>query len=326
MDISRVSVVIIGRNEGDRLVRCLKSLTTQVSRLVYVDSGSTDDSAETARGMGVDVVALDLSVPFTAARARNAGFERMRKLFPEPGYVMFVDGDCEVSPGWLNSAVDFLDTHPDVAAVCGRRRERFPEKSIYNMLCDMEWDRPVGEAKACGGDALIRVDAFEIANGFRPDIIAGEEPELCFRLRSAGWKIWRMDREMTLHDAAMTSFSQWWKRSKRGGYAYAEAVYLHGASPERYGVRETQRIWIWGLGIPLVVLSLVAWTGMYGMALLLVYPAQVIRLAARGTRSAKENWWRAFFLVLGKFPEFMGQLKFISAKVNGSAPRLIEYK
>jgi glycosyltransferase involved in cell wall biosynthesis len=317
--ISWVSVVIIGRNEGDRLVRCLKSLLPQTCRIVYVDSGSTDDSVHAARGMGVDVVALDLSVPFTAARARNAGFERTRKLYPETKFVMFVDGDCEVSPGWLLFAVDFLVAHPDVAAACGRRRERFPERSVYNMLCDIEWDTPIGETKSCGGDVLMRVDAFEIANGFRPDIIAGEEPELCLRLRAAGWKIWRVDHEMTLHDAAMTSFPQWWKRSKRGGYAYAEGAYLHGASPEGYRLKETRRIWIWGLGIPVASFSLATWLGTPG-------PVQVIRLALRGTRSTKENWWRAFFLVLGKFPEITGQLKFISNKLYGRIPRLIEYK
>ena len=276
--------------------------------------------------MGADIVALDLTVPFSAARARNAGFERSRKLYPGARFVMFVDGDCEVSIGWLDYAVNFLDTHADVAAVCGRRRERFPEKSVFNMLCDMEWDTPIGETKACGGDVLMRVDAFEIADGFRPDIIAGEEPELCLRLRATGWKIWRVDHEMTLHDAAMKSFSQWWKRSKRGGYAYAEGVYLHGASHERYRVRETRRIWIWGLGIPVVAISLVAWLGKSGLVLLLIYPVQVVRLALRGKRTTKENWWRALFLVLGKFPEFIGQLKFISNKLFGRVPSLIEYK
>ena len=145
-----IGVVIIGRNEGDRLVRCLKSLITQSNQLVYVDSASTDDSVAIARSMGTEVVLLDMSIPFTAARARNEGFERMMKLYPQTDYVQFVDGDCEISFGWLNSAVNFLALNGNVAAVCGRRREHFPERSVYNMLCDMEWNTPVGEAKACG--------------------------------------------------------------------------------------------------------------------------------------------------------------------------------
>jgi glycosyltransferase involved in cell wall biosynthesis len=324
--LASVGVVIIGRNEGDRLIRCLKSLTTQSNQLVYVDSASTDDSVNIARSLGAEVVSLDMSIPFTAARARNEGFERMRELYPQTDYIQFVDGDCEIAAGWLESAVNFLAMHKDVAVVCGRRRERYPGRTIYNMLCDIEWDTPAGEAKACGGDALMRVCAFEDVKGFRPGLIAGEEPELCVRIRAAAWKVWRLDKEMTLHDAAMTRFGQWWKRSMRGGYAYAEGAHLHGAPPERHRVKESRRVLMWGLGIPLVIFSLTIWLGTWGLAFLLIYPAQVVRLAIRGTRSVKENWWRALFLVLGKFPETMGQLNFFYNTMAGKTARLIEYK
>lgn len=326
IDKNRVGVVIIGRNEGDRLVRCLESLKKQLNQLVYVDSGSTDDSVTVAHSMGVDIVALDMTIPFTAARARNEGFERMRIRYPQAEYVQFIDGDCEVSPFWLECALNFLDAHTEVAAVCGRRRERFPGKTIYNMLCDLEWNTPIGEAKACGGDVLMRAKAFLEVHGFRPDLIAGEEPELCVRLRASGWKIWRIDQEMTLHDAAISRFGQWWKRTVRSGYAYAEGVHLHGKPPERHRLKESRRAWIWGLGIPLGAICVAACFGGGGLVLLLVYPLQVIRLAIRGTNSLRQNWWRALFLVLGKFPEAMGQIKFVYNKLRGKTARLIEYK
>ena len=322
----RTGVVVIGRNEGNRLILCLKSFLPQTHQLIYVDSGSTDNSAITAKDMGAEVVALDMTVPFTAARARNCGFERMMALYPHAEYVQFVDGDCEVSPDWLPSAIHFLDTHPLVAAACGRRRERFPEKSIYNMLCDIEWDTPIGETRACGGDVLLRADAFSAVHGFRPDLIAGEEPELCLRLRLCGWKIWRLDQEMTLHDAAMTRFGQWWMRSMRGGYAYAQGAHLHGASMERHWVRETQRIWLWGLAMPIMAFGLAALLGTSWIATLAIYPLQVIRLAIKNTRTTKERWWRALFLVLGKFPEALGQLKFVYNMLSGRTACLIEYK
>lgn len=321
-----VGIVAIGRNEGERLRKCLKSVVGQVAKVVYVDSGSTDGSVDLARALGVEVVELDMTAPFTAARARNEGFMCLREAAPELVYVQFVDGDCEVVPGWLGKAAQFLDEHTDVAVVCGRRRERFPDRSAYNMLCDIEWDTPVGEAKACGGDALMRADAFERVGKYRDGLIAGEEPELCVRLRAAGWKIWRLGEEMTLHDAAITRFGQWWKRTLRSGYAYAEGAHLHGAPPERHRVKESRRVWIWGLGIPVVTVSLAIWLGAWGLAMLLIYPAQVVRLALRGTRSMKENWWRALFLVLGKFPEAMGQLNFLYNRLAGKTARLIEYK
>lgn len=324
--IAKVGLVAIGRNEGDRLHQCLLSIVGLAWKIVYVDSGSTDDSVTMARALGVEVVELDMTIPFTAARARNEGFRYLRKLAPELSYVQFVDGDCEVITTWLARATRFLDLHSNVAVVCGRRRERFPDQSIFNMLCDIEWDTPVGEAYSCGGDALMRADAFEQVGRYRNSLIAGEEPELCVRLRAAGWKIWRLGEEMTLHDAAILHWQQWWRRTRRSGYAYAEGAYLHGAPPTRHWVKESRRIWIWGLGIPVVTIGLSIWLGLGFMTMLLIYPMQSIRLTLHGTRSLRENGWRALFLVLGKFPEMIGQLDFVYNRLTGKTAHLIEYK
>lgn len=321
-----VGVVAIGRNEGERLQKCLMSVYGKVGKVVYVDSGSTDGSVDMASSLGVEVVKLDMMLPFTAARARNEGFKRLRELAPEIKYVQFVDGDCEVVGGWLSKAALFLNEHQEIAIVCGRRRERYPNHTVYNLLCDMEWDTPVGEAKSCGGDAMMRVYAFELVSGFRDRLIAGEEPELCVRLRKENWKIWRLGEEMTLHDAAIMRIRQWWKRSMRCGYAYAEGAHLHGSPPERHRVKVSRSVLLWGLVIPAISTCLTIYLGEWGLAVLLIYPAQIIRLAIKGTRSAKENWLSALFLVLGKFPEAMGQLKFLYNRLTGRTARLIEYK
>ncbi|MHC8320941.1 glycosyltransferase family 2 protein [Pseudomonas sp. GB2N2] len=321
-----IGVVVIGRNEGQRLERCLASLAGAADQVVYVDSGSTDGSVQMARSLSVEVVELDMTLAFTAARARNEGFARVQGLLPGVRYVQFVDGDCEVAADWLTRAQAFLDAQPQVAVVCGRRRERFPEHSIYNLMCDIEWNTPVGEAKACGGDALMRADAFVAVSGFRADLIAGEEPELCVRLREKGWKVWRLGEEMTLHDAAMTRFGQWWRRTLRGGHAFAEGAFLHGNTAEQHWRRESRRAWFWGLGVPLATLVACLLVGAAGLLLLLVYPLQVARLARRGTRSTRENWLLAFFLVLGKFPEMLGQARFLLNRYGAGKTALIEYK
>lgn len=323
---SAIGVVVIGRNEGERLERCLASLVGAAGKIVYVDSGSTDASVPMAQGLGVEVVALDMSRPFTAARARNEGFACLQRLQPDIRFVQFVDGDCEVVDDWLAKAQAFLCEHPAVAVVCGRRRERFPQRSIYNRMCDLEWDTPVGEAKACGGDALMRADAFAAVKGFCADLIAGEEPELCVRLRAIGWKVWRLGEEMTLHDAAMTHFSQWWQRTLRGGHAFAEGAFLHGASPERHWRQESRRAWLWGLAIPVATVVASLLFGWVGLLVLLAYPLQVLRLARRGHLSARENWLHAGFLVLGKFPEMFGQFKFLLSRLGAGKTSLIEYK
>jgi GT2 family glycosyltransferase len=323
-----LAVVAIGRNEGARLQTCLHSALAagMAAVVVYVDSGSTDGSVALAQALGCSVVNLDLRTPFTAARARNEGFARALQLQSGLTHVQFVDGDCELVAGWLPAALAFLQTTPDVAAVCGRRRERFPQRSIYNQLCDIEWNTPVGQAKSCGGDVLMRADALQAVGGYRNSLIAGEEPELCVRLRSAGWRIWRLDHDMTLHDAAILRFGQWWSRSKRAGHAFAEGAELHGAPPERHWVRESRSAWLWGAVLPLGIAAFSLVFGPWALAVLAVYPLQVLRLWRRARHAVPASGWYATFLVLGKLPEMLGQLKFVLGRLRGQRSGLIEYK
>lgn len=325
-DNTRIGAVLIGRNEGERLVRCLASIQGRFTHAVYVDSGSTDNSLNNARAAGVAVVELDMSVPFTAARARNEGFAALMRAAPSLGFVQFIDGDCQLDPDWIDTAHAFLAAHPKAAVACGRRRERFPETSVYNRLCDWEWDTPIGQTKACGGDALMRIQAFSAVGGFNPALIAGEEPELCVRLRAAGWEIWRLDAEMTLHDAAMTRFGQWWKRSRRTGHAWAEGMALHGARPERHGAAGTVRALVWGAALPLVIVALALGISAWALLLLLIYPLQVLRLALRSDPAQRASWERAFFMTLVKFPEALGVLSYRFGQLFRRPARLIEYK
>ena len=326
---AQIGVVAIGRNEGDRLRRCLDSVVTRADAVVYVDSGSSDDSVAMAKSKGVDVVELDLNQPFTAARARNAGLERLVANKPNLEYVQFVDGDCEVVSTWLDAAARELNTQPKLAVVCGRRRERYPTNSVYNQLCDIEWDTPVGVAKSCGGDAMMRIDALQEAGGYNDTLIAGEEPELCVRLRAAGWEIRRIDEEMTLHDAAMNRFSQWWNRTVRAGYAYAQGCAMHGKPPEQHFARETRSGMFWGCVVP-VLAVLLAWPTR-GLSLLLlagyfVLLLKIYRAMRPRIGDAKNAFTYSFFVVLAKLPEVVGQLKYRWSAISGQQRKLIEYK
>ncbi|MFW6336948.1 MAG: glycosyltransferase, partial [Phycisphaeraceae bacterium] len=329
-DVRNIGVVAIGRNEGERLGRCLRSVVKRVAAVVYVDSGSRDGSVEMTRRLGASVVELDMTRTFTAARARNAGLERLVEMEPGVEFVQFVDGDCALAEGWIERAVSALAAEPKLAAVCGRRRERFPEASIYNRLCDLEWDTPVGEARSVGGDALFRVAAVREAEGYNEAIIAGEEPELCYRLRRRGWTIRRLDAEMALHDADMHRFGQWWKRAVRAGHAYAEAMGRHGGEPEWFGVRPSLSIWTWAGVWPIAILA-PAWPTL-GLSLLglLAYPLMMTKAAWSLRRQRGWAWGDCVLYgvscIAAKFPQMQGQMRYWFGTRRRGSGRIIEYK
>jgi GT2 family glycosyltransferase len=316
----RLAAVAIGRNEGERLVRSLASLQGRVGRIVYVDSGSTDGSVEAARAAGAEIVELDPAKIFTVSRARNAGLFHLLETGETPDLIQFIDGDCEVQPDWIETAVAFLDARPDIAAVSGRRRERYPDATIWNRIIDAEWQKPSGETVGCGGDVMMRREAIEAASGYDPDTIVGEEAELCIRMRRKGWRIWQLEDEMTLHDVAMTKFSQWWRRTRRVGYGYGEAIALYGAPPERHKVAESRRAILWGLVLPAAAL-LGAFVTPWALLLFLAWPVQMARLVARG-----ETPLRSVFLVIGKIPEALGILEYWIRRRMLRRMQRIDYK
>lgn len=320
-----IGIVVIGRNEGERLITCLKSTLKSSQQVVYVDSGSTDGSVAAAMKLGAYVVSLDMAVPFTAARARNAGAAKLLEKY-RVEYIQFIDGDCEFYDGWMETAAQYLKNNPKTAVVAGRLRERYPEKTLYNQLCDIEWNTEPGDTKACGGIMMIRSEAFKRIEGFNESLIAGEEPELCVRLRRVDWKIHRLADDMAKHDADMHHFSQWWKRVGRGGYAFAEGADMHGAPPEKHWVAERNRAWVWGLIIPVIIILAALIKPWLGLCLLLIYPLQIIRTARQHHHLGAFKWKYASLLVLGKFAEIGGQFKFYKNKLLNKQAKLIEYK
>jgi glycosyltransferase involved in cell wall biosynthesis len=324
-------IIVIGRNEGARLRQCLASVQSHGCPVVYVDSASTDGSVALARSMQVEVIELDRSSPFTAARARNAGFDRLRSIHPEAAWVQFIDGDCELSAGWLPRAQRFLAEHPQAAVAWGRRRERYPERSIYNTLCDIEWNVPVGQTTWCGGDTLMRASALCEAGGFNPTLIAGEEPELCLRLRNKGWTIHRIAADVTLHDANMLHATQWCRRAARTGYAFAEGAHMYRGQPQRYCVRDARSVFAWGLMLPMISV-LLAWPtrGLSLLAAVMLYGLLAIHVYRQMDRSDLQHrstaMMYALFTALGKIPQAIGLIQFHLRRATGRQAKLIEYK
>lgn len=327
--IKDVGVVVIGRNEGQRLKRCLQSLLSHTDKIVYVDSGSSDHSAEYAESIGIGVIRLDMRAPFSAGRSRNEGFEWLVARYSHIEFIQFVDGDCKLSDGWLSFAHAFLKDNARYAIVTGRRKEEFPDKSVYNRLCDIEWNTPVGDVKSCGGDFMVRRHAYQQVQGFNPSVIAGEEPELCYRLVEKGWKIFRLDHQMTLHDAAITRFFQWWRRAVRGGHAYAQGYAMHGRDGKGYCRNETIKIWLYALIFPISILISVIIVSKSLIILLFVYVLQFCRIM-KGVNNRLKNPAQsalyAVFTIISRWPQLMGQIIFLYRRINKKKFMVIEYQ
>lgn len=317
-----IAVVVIGRNEGARLVASLASLKGVVSQIVYVDSGSTDDSLQVAREAGARVVELDLSIPFTAARARNAGFEA---LDPMPEFVQFIDGDCMVEPGWISLGLDTISKHQEIGIVTGWRSEIHPDASVYNDMVDFEWHRPPGEITLSGGDFIVRSKTFLEVGGFNPGLIAGEDDEFCLRVGRAGWRLHRLPVNMTKHDANMIHFGQWWRRAVRAGHAYAQVGSMHSD----YAPSARVRILVFGAVLPFVALIALftnLWLLLPVVCLyLLSYARTVLGLKREGLR-VRKALHHSVFLSLSKLPNLIGFMTYYWRKFRGNDMVLIEYK
>lgn len=306
-----VGIVVIGRNEGEKLRRALRSALAEAppERIIYVDAGSSDGSLALARTLGVPFLSLEGTNPMTAARARNAGVERILHSYPAARHVQFVAGDCELAPGWISRAFAEMTRDPQLAAVCGMRREREPERSVYHRLLALDAEKPAGEIGACDGDALFRIAALKSVGGFCETLPIGEGPEISHRLRREGWGLRRVGGAMLTHDAGPLRFSDWVRRERRAGAALRLVSRTAEDAP---GKRATRNLLLWGALGPTATVVLLA-TRPAGVVLPLtgyaILFARAFGTAWRRGGPAREAWRIAGMRVAALVPRAWGALR-----------------
>lgn len=328
--LAPVGIVVIGKNEGKHLHACFSSIrkASPESPLVYVDSASTDNSVAIAKTFEAEVVELNHCELINAARARNVGFKMICQLHPNIQYVQFVDGDCTLDIKWINKAVGaFLEINKNIAIVCGRLTEIGNKASIYNRMAGIEWDNPSGETESCGGIFLVKARRFDEIGGFNQSFNAGEEPELCYRLRKIGYKIIRLDVQMAWHDSDMQTFKQWWARQIRTGYGGLDVNMR--ANKELFASTIKSAL-LWGLGWPFATAFLII-VGFYcfgiggialglccGIAILAIQIARIsIYTQNKGFSMSLSNAY-AFFTLLSKPAQLIGQARLLWNLRSGS--------
>lgn len=324
-----VSIVVIGRNEGERLIRCLESihainLDGFHIETIYVDSASGDGSPARAAALGARVIEVQPQRP-SAAIGRNAGWRAAQGEF-----IMFLDGDTVLHPGFIARALEEMRA-PEVAVVWGHRRESRPEQSIYVRVLDLDWVYKPGVSEFCGGDALMRRRVLEESGGFDDTLIAGEEPELCRRLRAQGHTILHIDAPMTLHDLAIGTFAAYWKRAFRAGYAYAELAARFGSSNDPLWQRESRRNLIQGALLMLspAMLLLSAWQPWIAVMLALLAIALITRTLRRCAWKSRFIGTRTLYAlhsIIQQVPIMFGQLGWYADERRGRLRFLIDYK
>jgi glycosyltransferase involved in cell wall biosynthesis len=329
-----LSIVVIGRNEGHRLAACLESIRAVpqgdfATEIIYVDSDSTDGSQELAAGMGAHVIRVKPERP-SAALGRNAGWRAAKGQF-----VLFLDGDTLLHPDFVARALTEFDD-PAVAIVWGHRRELNPQQSLYVRVLDLDWIYPAGNAEFCGGDALIRREVLVRINGFDEDLIAGEEPEMCRRIRALGHRIVHIDAPMTRHDLAVNTFRAYWRRAFRAGHAYAEIAARFRNSPDPLWQAEARRNLLHGgvlAAAPAVLLVLLVLAPPIALATLILQCGLGLVVVARTARrcawKSDDPTTRRLYAVhshIQQLPIFFGQLAWHLDALRGRQRRLIEYK
>ncbi len=294
--------------------------------IVFVAVGGAPDATAIAKSAGA-VIAEGPDRSFSpAGRARNAGYRQLKKIAPHLQYVQFVDAETTLDPDWIETAEKFMARRPEVSIVAGGLKTHSGSNMALASTGARNHADEEGEIQCVlGGSALMRVESFEAAGGFRGDLLTAETVDLCIRLRRRGARIWRLDETMGLRQPASKSVG-WWSQSRQRGFDNAYCASLHGGPPERVGMLDTVLAVVWGFIFPAAVIIAATLGAVLATKLspatppimiagaILAFGAGVfaLRIAAsiifRGVFKLS-SWKTAVPIVMGRAPEFLGACK-----------------
>jgi hypothetical protein len=200
-------------------------------------------------------------------------------------------------------------------------------------VLDLDWIYAPGLVEFCGGDALFTRKALVESNGFDEGLIAGEEPELCRRLRALGYGILHIDAPMTGHDLQITRWVQYWRRATRAGHAYAEVSERFRGSEDPFWTHDRRRnvmrggFWLASLAVALAaslrygLFPLLGWSGILSL--------MTLRSAWKARWKSKDRWAVLLYGLhshLQQVPILIGQMQYEMTKGRRKTRKLIEYK
>ncbi len=192
---------------------------TKGAEIIVADNGSTDNSLEVLAKEfpGVQTIVLDKNYGF--AEGYNRAIAQV-----ESEYVVLLNSDVEVTDGWLDPVLAYLDAHSDVAAVQPKvrswlRRTHFEHagaaggylSKLYFPYCrgrvlwHVEEDKGQYDTEAevdwtSGACMCVRTKVYKECGGLDAAFFAHmEEIDLCWRMRNAGWRLVCLPQSVVYH-------------------------------------------------------------------------------------------------------------------------------
>ncbi|MBU1087006.1 MAG: glycosyltransferase [Candidatus Omnitrophica bacterium] len=249
-----LSVIIPCKNEEKNIVRCLVSLFAELkniqgSEVLLVDSRSTDKSVEEAKRFPINIIQLKENWDISPAAARYVGC-----VNTSGKYRLFIDGDMELIPGFLDKAINFLQTRKQAAAVAGLGAEFYSEGgNLENMY---QRKPTVAQVDFIAGAGLFKSEALDKAGYFNPFLKAEEEHELAQRLKKADYSLFTLPIPMINHytSQGMNNFQRRLKAGMFKGIGQMFRVTLEsGTFSFKYFLR-----FRWFIGFILILSGLIA--------------------------------------------------------------------
>ena len=168
-----ISVIVIGKNEGERLEACLTSAQRALRmlsyELIYVDSHSTDDSLAIARAHGARCF-LPEETDTTAGLGRYIGTQAAHGE-----YLLFLDGDMQLQQGFVERAM-LRVAAGGCDGVCGIRTDHYMKDGKVVSVCENYFGCTQERvAPEFGGAIFLTAQALERCGGWATDTVACEE-------------------------------------------------------------------------------------------------------------------------------------------------------
>jgi glycosyltransferase involved in cell wall biosynthesis len=225
-----VSVIVIGRNEAQRIERCLRSVFASLKsrddcEVIYVDSASEDDTVAIASRFPIRILQLRQSWKLSPSAGRYIGYQHARGK-----YLLFVDGDSLLFKRWLGKACEYLEQNPACGGVGGIMHQAYLSRSgtciaVVKNYFSQNPAAPVQAAMSLSGIAMYRKDAMKKAGTFNPFLTTGEECELALRIRNVGYSLARIYEPMCVtYSSPRETVCEIMRRSRSKLYDYGTTL------------------------------------------------------------------------------------------------------